>query len=87
LTASWCHSSGLGWVVLLDGHTWQIVKCPAAWSQIPCVMVRRDSPLKPIADSATPNCFYLGCRTLQYVLLYMHVGHTLMGQCLWMNFS
>ena len=44
-TASWCHSSGLGWVVLLDGHTWQIVKCPAAWCQIPCVMVRRDSPL------------------------------------------
>ena len=28
-TASWCHSSGLRWVVLLDGHTWQMVKCPA----------------------------------------------------------
>ena len=28
-TASWCHSSGLCWVVLLDGHTWQMVKCPA----------------------------------------------------------
>lgn len=45
------------------------------------------APLMPIADSATPNCFYLGCRTLQCVLLYMHVGRTLMGQCLWMNFS
>ena len=28
-TASWCHSSGLRWVVLLDGDTWQMVKCPA----------------------------------------------------------
>ena len=29
ITASWCHSSGFCWVVLLDGHTWQMVSCPA----------------------------------------------------------
>ena len=28
ITASWCHSSELCWLVLLDGHTWQMVKCP-----------------------------------------------------------
>ena len=28
-SASWRHSSGLCWGVLLDGHTWQMVKCPA----------------------------------------------------------
>ena len=82
ITTSWCHSSGLCWVVLLDGHTWQMVKC-SYWSRIPFVMAGRVAPLVPTADSAAPNCpfLYLACRTTLCFVLNLYVGHTLVGPC------
>ena len=84
ITASSCHSSGLCWVVLLDGHTWQMVKCPY-WSRIPCVMAGRVAPLVPTADSAAPNSPLSGLSNhfnVCFVLnLYMHVGYTLVDPC------
>ena len=77
IATSWCHSSGLCWVALLDGHTWQMVKCPY-WSQIPCVMAGRVAP-----DSAYPNCPLSGLSNHFNVcfVLNLYVGHTLVGPC------
>ena len=59
-TASWCHNSGLCWVVLLDGHTWQVVKYLAGVD----TLCHKGSPLSAHCRQYNSKLFYLGCWTL-----------------------
>ena len=86
-TANWCLSSGLCWVVLLDGHTWQRVN---TLLESYLVSAGRVASLVPTNDSKTPNS-PLFCSSNHFNVFCVEFVHAWCpcpgGSMSWMNFE